>query len=210
MQNTIDHNKANRQKWDRRSATYDKRRFNYFRYMQKRAIGKMGLHEPVNFLDLGCGTGWAVCYAARKLHENGTFAGIDISGGMIDRAGKNAAHLKNMVFREGSAEALPFEADFFDKILCTNSFHHYKNPLTALKEVRRVLKPGGELYILDMTADDFLTRRINKLFSHREPEHVKFYSTAEYRSMFSGTGLTHRMSKTMNYPLRLHVASKEK
>jgi ubiquinone/menaquinone biosynthesis C-methylase UbiE len=162
MQDTVKHNKANRFKWDRRSETYDKKRFNYFRYLQKKALAQMNLHEPLNFLDMGCGTGWAVCYVAQQLHENGTFAGIDISDGMIEKAIANSVGLKNVRFQTASAEALSFKNDFFDKILCTNSFHHYRNPDIALKEAYRILRPGGKLYILDMTADDFLIRQLNQ------------------------------------------------
>lgn len=59
-----EHAELNERKWDSRAATYDEKRFDYFRYMQKRLIALIPLKENLHFLDLGCGTGWAVRHVA--------------------------------------------------------------------------------------------------------------------------------------------------
>jgi len=86
MNNLYDHNVANEQKWSRRAASYDDKRFDYFRFMQKELIVSARITSPANFLDLGCGTGWAVGYVAKLLDGKGRFVGVDISEGMIKKS----------------------------------------------------------------------------------------------------------------------------
>jgi ubiquinone/menaquinone biosynthesis C-methylase UbiE len=145
------------------------------------------------------------------LDGKGKFVGVDISKGMIEKAKSNATGIPNVEFYEASADDLPFDNDYFDTVICSNSFHHYLHPEEALKEVKRVLEPNGRIHILDVTADDFFIRWIDKRVGAREREHVKFYSTMEYASMFSRVGLKHIMSSRvkMLYPLKVHVGGKE-
>lgn len=58
-----EHDRLNEEKWNSRAKTYDDKRFNRFRFMQKRLVSLLNLKENQNLLDLGCGTGWAVRYA---------------------------------------------------------------------------------------------------------------------------------------------------
>ncbi len=150
MTHLAEHEKANEQKWDIRSKSFDNKRFNYFRWMQKQVLSLISFQPGTSFLDLGCGTGWAVCYVADLLEGQGQFTGIDISQGMIERARENASRLENVHFHIASAEQLPIEDDTMDNIICTNSFHHYLHPEKALAEVYRVLKEKGRIYILDL------------------------------------------------------------
>ncbi len=204
-----DHTKLNQQKWDRWSRTFDNKWGAPFRYLQKRIVSLAELKSGGNFLDLGCGTGFAVHYAAELLKGQGNFVGIDISEGMIAKARENAAGIENIRFYRASSEELPLENDYFDAIICTNSFHHYLNPGKALAEVFRVLKPGGRIFILDGTTDDLITRWIDSLARKAEKAHVKQYSTAEYRQMFSDAGLHYLESRiVLFYPLKVHIARK--
>jgi ubiquinone/menaquinone biosynthesis C-methylase UbiE len=102
-----DNDAANEQKWSLRAATYDDKRYGYFRYLQKKLISLAKIKPPINFLDLGCGTGWAVCYVAKMTNGRGNFVGIDISKGMIEKSVSNANGLPNVYFYEASSESLP-------------------------------------------------------------------------------------------------------
>ena len=199
---------ANEHKWDKRSLTYDSKRFDYFRYMQKKAISQLDIKKDSNFLDLGCGTGWAVCYVANQLNYSGHFAGIDISGGMIDKATVKAKGYNNISFIKASTENLPFDNDYFDNIICTNSFHHYLNPDKVITEIFRVLKANGKICILDITLDDFFVKWINQKLKEKEEAHVSFYSSLAYKDFFSKHGLRHIKSKRIIYPLKVHIAEK--
>jgi ubiquinone/menaquinone biosynthesis C-methylase UbiE len=202
------HLERNEQKWDRRSVDFDKGRHDYFRLMQWMTIRRIPLHAGINFLDIGCGTGWAVRHVARLMQNKGNYYGIDISQNMIDDALENSNGLENIHFLKANAEQLPFEKDYFDYIICTNSFHHYQHPLKALGEIRRVLRPKGSIYILDLTSDNLLLKYIDRRTRAKEAEHVKFYSTREYRSMFEQAQLQYLRSMIILYPLKLHLARK--
>ncbi|HUK99571.1 MAG TPA: methyltransferase domain-containing protein [Nitrospirota bacterium] len=208
MSQLAEHEKANEQKWDRRSESFDNKRFNYFRWMQKQVLSLIRFQKSTSFLDLGCGTGWAVCHVSNLLNGQGQFIGIDISKGMTQRAKENSAGLKNVSFYNASAEQLPIEGDTIDNIICTNSFHHYLHPEKALAEIRRVLKDKGRIYILDVTSDDFFINWIDSLIAKREKGHVRFHNTREIGNMFLTTGLKHIQSKWIWYPLKVHVAEK--
>jgi ubiquinone/menaquinone biosynthesis C-methylase UbiE len=112
MDEETEHTRLNEEKWDGRAKTFDERRFNYFRSMQKRLVSLLDLKENQHLLDLGCGTGWAVRYAARLVNECGEFYGIDISAKMIEKAKASSTDYKDAHFYQTSAEQLPFDNDF--------------------------------------------------------------------------------------------------
>jgi ubiquinone/menaquinone biosynthesis C-methylase UbiE len=199
---------ANDRKWSRRAETFDKWRHAYFRLIQNRLIRYVRPREGSRLLDLGCGTGWAIIRAAALTGANGLAVGIDISRGMIERATKNAGHVPNAAFYLAGADKLPLEGDYFDVVISTNSFHHYPDQLAALAEVHRVLKPGGRVYILDLSADDPFTRWVDRRSREREPEHARYYSAKEFAGMFAHVGLHYIRSKPIWYPLKVHMASK--
>jgi ubiquinone/menaquinone biosynthesis C-methylase UbiE len=208
-----EHAKLNEEKWDARAKTFDERRFNYFRYMQKRLVSLLNLKENQRLLDLGCGTGWAVCYAARLVNERGEFYGIDISPNMIEKANASSANYKNVQFYQASVDRLPFKNGFFDSIICSNSFHHYFSPDKVLSEACRVLKSKGRIYIMDLTADGAIAKMIDRWVKGREREHVKFYSTLEYQTMFREAGINYVAGKVAavvmpGFAMKVHIGEK--
>lgn len=208
MGSDTEHAERNARKWDARAETFNERRFDYFRWMQARAISFLYIKAGMHFLDLGCGTGYAVRHVAAKIECDGMFCGIDVSPRMVEIAREDSSGYRNVRFEVASADKLPLGADFFDAILCTNSFHHYLHPSKALAEISRVLKPGGRVFILDVTADNSLARWIDARTRRREPEHVKFYSSAEYAKMFEAAGLKHVTTRTILPPMKVHIAEK--
>jgi ubiquinone/menaquinone biosynthesis C-methylase UbiE len=209
MKGFADHINANAEKWDRRATSYDQRRVDYFRFIQRKLLSFIGLQKPTTLLDLGCGTGWAVRTAAEMLEGDGRFVGIDISPEMIKRAKAKALGMNAVEFHRASADKLPFEDSSFDVVICTNSFHHYPDPVKALAEARRVLRKQGHIYILDLTRDTFWARWLNRRVTKKEKEHVKFYSTAEYREMFRTAGLTYIQSESSMYVMKIHIAQNQ-
>jgi ubiquinone/menaquinone biosynthesis C-methylase UbiE len=214
MEDKHRHAELSEKKWDARAETFERKwlnRFNFFQFLQKRVITLLDLHEGQHFLDVGCGTGWAVRYAASVVQGKGEFYGIDISAKMIEKAGEICGSCENIHFYKADAETLPFENDFFDFIICTNSFHHYFIPSKVLAEVYRVLKPGGRFVVLDATADGPIVKIIDKWIRKKDRTHVRFYSTREYQALFAQAGLNHVSSKSIWLPLRsmkVHIGSK--
>jgi ubiquinone/menaquinone biosynthesis C-methylase UbiE len=89
---------------------------------------------------------------------------------------------------EGWAEELPFKNNAFDVVVSCNMFHYVRQPVVALMEMSRVLRPGGELLITDW-CDDYLACRACdwwlRLFS---PAHVKVYRERECRRLLKEAG----------------------
>jgi ubiquinone/menaquinone biosynthesis C-methylase UbiE len=75
MSQPVEHDKANEQKWDKRSNSFDKKRFDYFRWMQKQVLALIHFEKGTSFLDMGCGTGWAVCYVSNLLEGRESSSG---------------------------------------------------------------------------------------------------------------------------------------
>lgn len=105
--------------------------------------------RPITVLDVGCGTG---LFAAR-LHEAMPAArvcGLDLVRGMITKGQDRWKALRDCsIAIQGDSEYLPFPTATFDALTCANSFHHYPNQANAVLEMRRVLKPGGRLMLID-------------------------------------------------------------
>lgn len=102
-------------------------------------------HDRV--LDLGCGTGWATRRLARLVPQ-GEAVGIDVADEMLRRAEQSSAGFKNVRYVWGSAEHIPVADNAFDKVLSVESFYYYADQGKALDELRRVIAPGGRLFIL--------------------------------------------------------------
>jgi ubiquinone/menaquinone biosynthesis C-methylase UbiE len=114
------------------------------RRIQRVAIEQLGVAPGERVLDVGCGPG----DGAQRLIERGANAvGLDYSQGMLESA-QVAPGLAGRLVR-GDAGRLPFRDGAFDHLLCTHSFHHYPEHLAALKEMRRVLRAGGKLVLVD-------------------------------------------------------------
>ena len=207
MQKADQKAKLNEQMWNSRAESYD-RYFSFTRWTQKKLVSMLYLGGNPRLLDLACGPGWAVRYAATLADRRGEFYGVDLSSKMIDVARRNSANYTNVHFRRSRVEDLPFDSDFFDFVISSNAFHHFSNPEKALREARRVLKSGGRIYILDTTTDNFFMRLIDRLAPKIEPAHVKMYSTHEFQTLFGKAGLQYVASKRVILVLKTHIAKK--
>lgn len=84
----------------------------------------------------------------------GRVVGLDISRTFVEIAAANArVAYVSVDFRHGDAAHLPFPADSFDFVVCQAAFKNFSDPVRALGEMHRVLKPGGKALILDLRCD---------------------------------------------------------
>jgi ubiquinone/menaquinone biosynthesis C-methylase UbiE len=80
--------------------------------------------------------------------------GLDISHTFVEIAGRNAAEAGvDVCFRRGDAANMPFENETFDFLLCRAAFKNFTRPISALQEMRRVLKTNGKAMIIDLKGD---------------------------------------------------------
>jgi ubiquinone/menaquinone biosynthesis C-methylase UbiE len=95
-------------------------------------------------------------YFCIELAKTGQYSitGLDISHTFVEIASKKAAEAGVHVnFRQGNASSLPFPNDTFDFLLCRAAFKNFAQPVRALQEMCRVLKPGGRGLIIDLRKD---------------------------------------------------------
>jgi ubiquinone/menaquinone biosynthesis C-methylase UbiE len=117
----------------------------------QQTLALMGLKPGLRVLDLGCGAGWASRLLAQMVgggELTGQVVGLDVSDEMIRIARASSTAYENLLFVVGSAQQIPWEENFFDKVLSVESFYYYGDQERALSELFRVLAPKGELYIL--------------------------------------------------------------
>ena len=135
-------------------------------------------HEFKTLLDLDCGGGKML----EQLFE--TFPDMEACGFdySLDRlnGAKERLEGKNVSFKFGNAQCLPYEDNQFDVVVSTSTFHHYPYPDNVLKEVHRVLKPKGILVI----CDTYLGATLRYL----KVTEIRMYSEKEIWQMLGGAG----------------------
>jgi len=94
-------------------------------------------------LDVGCGTGLLAARLGRELPGT-SVVGCDFSRGMLAQASRNARQASLV---QGSAVALPFRPASFEAVVSTEAFHWFPDQDAALRELYRVLVPGGRLFV---------------------------------------------------------------
>src|ERR1700692_2892543 len=147
----------------------------------EKTMRRMDLRPGECVLDLGFGSGWATRLWARMVGEGpdgfGQVVGVDVSDGMIRQARADSKEFDNVMFGVRSAAQIPWEENFFDKMLSVESFYYYPDQERALAELFRVLAPHGRLFILINLYKDnpYSLQWVPKL---KVPVHVR--SAAEY------------------------------
>src|SRR5689334_7764829 len=115
--------------------------------MAKQLVEKIPTNGKV--LEIAPGPGY-FCIELAKL-GNYQITGLDISKSFVEIARKNAAKAGSKIdFREGNASEMPFKDNTFDLTFCQAAFKNFSEPVQAIREMYRVLKPGGVAVILDM------------------------------------------------------------
>ena len=146
-----------------------------------KTIRLMNLRPGERVLDLGCGSGWATRLLARLVGEGpegfGQVVGLDVSDEMVRQAREASKDFENILYVWGSAQQIPWEENFFDKVLSVESFYYYPDQDRALMELFRVMAPRGKLFILINLYKDneYSLQWVDKL---KVPVHVR--SSAEY------------------------------
>ncbi len=114
------------------------------------ALGPVRPGERV--VDVGCGAGIDSLIAARMAGPEGAVVGVDMTPAMLERARAGAAEagVRNVAFHEGLAESLPVADGWADVVISNGVLNLFPDKLAGLREMARVLKPGGRLQVGDI------------------------------------------------------------
>jgi ubiquinone/menaquinone biosynthesis C-methylase UbiE len=164
-----------RRSWAKQAPRYDKS----IGFFERRLFGRSHRlwacsRASGDVLEVAIGTALNLPYYPQEA----TVTGLDLSAEMLDIARQRARDLgRELTLREGDAHDLPFADESFDAVVCTYSLCNIPDPQRAVSEIKRVLRRGGRLILVDHIRSDvkpvFWFQKGVEFFSRRlEGEHM--------------------------------------
>ena len=144
----------------------------------------MNIQPADRILEVGCGEGWASRRLASLVPE-GLVVGLDVADEMVSKARPGSAACDNLLFVWADVEAIPWQEKFFSKALCVETFYYLENPENALREIFRVLSPGGSVWIVNHLSKE---NEITLGWLPRLKIPVKLLSAEEYGRLLEQCG----------------------
>ncbi len=146
----------------------------------------MALQPDENVLDVGCGAGWLSRLLAERVPQ-GRVIGLDVSDEMVRRARRAHVQLPNLLFIVGGVEDIPWEAQFFSRVISVESAYYWPDPARGLREIFRVLHEGGSAWLLiNYYRDNPHCHQWGAVFA--VPAHL--LAAEEWAAMFREAGFT--------------------
>ena len=145
---------------------------------------------PTSVLDVGCGTGRLLRAAAARWPDV-QLIGVDPAQGMVDAA---RTLTPGATIQRGLAEGLPLPDASVDLALSTMSFHHWRDQAAGVREIARVLRPGGYFILVDVAPPRAIARMIR---------HANSLPAAARQRLFTTVGLRIERQQRVVYPMLL-------
>src|SRR3989338_2286974 len=123
-----------------------------------------GANNPQAFVDLNCGAGLDIYFYAKAVKADGKVYGLDISEDMVSKAKSNmeAVGVKNAEIKCGHSDSLPFGDSFFDVVASNGIYNLSPDKEKVMREVFRVLKPGGRTVFCEIVLKAALPESVRK------------------------------------------------
>jgi SAM-dependent methyltransferase len=136
--------------WDKASLFYETFWIKQLASAQEQLLSVASLNPGDKILDVACGTGLVSFRASEIVGKDGFVVGTDISEKMVENCQRrtNEKNRGNLFFARMDAEELSLDRGLFDKALCALGLMYMPEPIRALQEMRRQLKPGGSSSVL--------------------------------------------------------------
>jgi ubiquinone/menaquinone biosynthesis C-methylase UbiE len=176
--------------FDKVAPAWDSMRSGYFtEAVREAAIRRAYLHPDMTVADVGAGTGFIAAGLAplvKHIHV------LDGSAAMLNEARRNLAQFDNVEFHEADGLSLPLPDSSVDAVFANMYLHHCPDPLAAIREMVRILRPAGRLAITDMDAHnhEWLKTEMADLWLGFEREQIKrwFDDAGLVNVIVDGTG----------------------
>ncbi len=174
---------------DTRAHAHSGRLSRFLREMHKALLDEVPLHAWSKVLVVDCRDGWGAEEAWRRLGR-GYVCGVDPASEMTKMASRLRAVDGQLEFRVWDRERLPFADGHFDIALWAFGFHRRRDPVGVLREIRRVLRPSGHLYLLEADRMSFggLFALWDYIYRLVDGRHVRYYSGGEIRRLVEAAG----------------------
>jgi len=155
-----------------------------------RILAEVAPRKDMAILDVGCGPG---ILAAALAPLAGEVVGLDVTPKMVELARERCrkAGLDNARFELGQAEALPFADGAFAAVVTRATLHHFPEPHKVLREMARVVRPGGRAVVADVISSEDAEEAAlhNALEVLRDPSHTRMLSAPELQREIQAAGL---------------------
>lgn len=157
----------------------------YWRHDYRYQLETIGSIRPERLIDIGCGPGAFLSLVEETFPEIQLNA-LDLSEEMIKETRERLSNTAQAFV--GDAEHMPLEDAQYQAVTCNMSIHHYPHPLEALKEMYRILRPGGYLLLNDMDCAAPIRACANWLFPRLPGGDIKMYNQREIEDMVCHAG----------------------
>ena len=142
--------------------------FGMHRFWKRRFVKMAGPKPGDSVLDVATGTGDIAVNFAKKVGESGEVVGVDFSAAMISLARKRGKNmLKNLRFEVGDALDLRFASNTFDLASISFGIRNVDDPASGIAEMRRVVKPGGRVAIMEFGQPTGVFGALYRFYSRR-------------------------------------------
>jgi ubiquinone/menaquinone biosynthesis C-methylase UbiE len=158
--------------------------------------------KDATVLDLGCGAGHASFAAAGAAREVVAYDLTEAMLRVVETAAKERG-LANIRTQRGTVEKLPFADAQFDWVVSRYSAHHWRDVNAAITEMARVLKPNGQVCLIDVAGgpEPLLDTHLQTVELLRDPSHVRDDTESEWLSRFEAHGFRAEVSRRWRLPI---------
>lgn len=147
--------------------------------------------DNLRILDVGCGQGH-ITNSIKKHNPTAEISGLDVSISAIEYA---SDQFKGIDFAVGSAYIPPYSPEYFDVIICNNTYEHITDPVLMLMQIRKILKPGG--YIIISTPSRYRINNLLRVFIGKRASiskhHITEYSVGQVYEHFRYAGFSMKL-----------------
>lgn len=177
---------------------YDKQYQSYLKHTHERMLSKLRLSPEDEILDSSAGTGLLAQEILKKHKSFKRLVLNDPASKMLERAKYRLRYHDEIEFHNQLCEQLAFDDNTFSQIICLNSFHYYTHQQEVLRHFRRMIKPGGNLWMLDWNRTGSF-KIASTLINWLSPENINSRSLDEMKILLRETGFDVKEEEIWGY-----------